>query len=107
MGKHAQFVMGPAGSGKSTYVNTLRTHCENIFTIKFILLIFKTMKRIVHCINLDPAAENFNYPVTIDIKELITVDEIMEELPYGPNGGLVYAMEYLVDIIFKTNYVFI
>jgi hypothetical protein len=82
MGKHAQLVMGPAGSGKSTYVNTIRTHCE-------------TAKRAVHCVNLDPAAEVFEYPVTIDIRELISVDEVMEELPYGPNGGLIYAMEFL------------
>ena len=59
MGKHAQLVMGPAGSGKSTYVNTIRLHCENT-------------RRSVHCVNLDPAAEVFNYPVSIDIKELIT-----------------------------------
>jgi hypothetical protein len=48
---------------------------------------------------LDPAAEVFNYPVSIDIKELITVDEVMEEFPYGPNGGLIYAIEYMVDNI--------
>eukprot|EP01116_Phalansterium_solitarium_P011088 TRINITY_DN26696_c0_g1_i1.p1 TRINITY_DN26696_c0_g1~~TRINITY_DN26696_c0_g1_i1.p1 ORF type:complete len:303 (-),score=108.05 TRINITY_DN26696_c0_g1_i1:274-1182(-) len=84
MGKHCQLVMGPAGSGKSTYTNAVRIHCEN-------------SKRIVHCINLDPAAETFHYPVAIDIRDVITVDEVMEELPYGPNGGLVYAMEYFLD----------
>lgn len=35
---------------------------------------------------LDPAAEEFNYPVTLDIKELITVEDVMEELNLGPNG---------------------
>ena len=35
---------------------------------------------------------------TIDIRDLITVDEIMDELAYGPNGGLVYAMEYLIPL---------
>jgi len=86
MGKHAQVVMGPAGSGKSTYVNIMRMHCENL-------------KRTVHCVNLDPAAEDFKYPVTVDIKELITVDDVMEELDYGPNGGLVFAMEFLMQNI--------
>eukprot|EP01133_Synstelium_polycarpum_P006769 gene6769-7868_t len=76
--------MGPAGSGKSTYCDTIRKHCEEI-------------NRSVHVVNLDPAAEVFNYPVSVDIKNLITVDEIMEELEYGPNGGLVYAMEYLIE----------
>lgn len=84
MGKHAQLIMGPAGSGKSTYCNTIRLHCENA-------------KRVVHCVNLDPSAEVFAYPVTVDIRELISVDEVMEELPYGPNGALVYAMEFLLE----------
>eukprot|EP01119_Soliformovum_irregulare_P015682 TRINITY_DN4446_c0_g1_i1.p1 TRINITY_DN4446_c0_g1~~TRINITY_DN4446_c0_g1_i1.p1 ORF type:complete len:280 (-),score=60.72 TRINITY_DN4446_c0_g1_i1:253-1092(-) len=84
MGKHAQIIMGPAGSGKSTYTNTMRLHCENT-------------KRRVHCINLDPAAEEFHYPVTIDIQELIKLDDVMEELPYGPNGGLIFAMEFLLN----------
>ncbi|EGG22743.1 GPN-loop GTPase 3 [Cavenderia fasciculata] len=84
MAKHAQLVMGPAGSGKSTYCDAMRKYCEEI-------------KRVVHVVNLDPAAEVFEYPVSVDIKNLITVDEVMEELEYGPNGGLVYAMEYLIE----------
>jgi GTPase SAR1 family protein len=86
MGKHAQLVMGPAGCGKSTFCEVMYKHCENT-------------KRSMHVVNLDPAAEVFNYPVSIDLRELITVDEVMEELAYGPNGGLVYAMEYLIDHI--------
>jgi len=34
-----------------------------------------------------------------DIRDLISVDEVMDELSYGPNGGLVYAMEYLIENI--------
>lgn len=29
-----------------------------------------------------------------DIRELISLDDVMEELGLGPNGGLVYCMEY-------------
>jgi hypothetical protein len=32
-----------------------------------------------------------------DIRELISLEDVMEELNYGPNGGLVYCMEYLQD----------
>lgn len=32
----------------------------------------------------------------LDIRDLITIDDVMEELDYGPNGGLVYCMEYLI-----------
>lgn len=34
----------------------------------------------------DPAAEVFNYPVSIDVRELISLDEAMDELDLGPNG---------------------
>jgi GPN-loop GTPase len=30
---------------------------------------------------------------TVDIRDLISVEDVMEELGYGPNGGLVYCME--------------
>ena len=47
--------------------------------------------------NLDPAAEHFNYNVSIDIRNLISLEDVTEELQYGPNGGLVYCMEYLLE----------
>ncbi|KAJ1973694.1 hypothetical protein H4R33_006927 [Dimargaris cristalligena] len=86
MGRHCQMVMGPAGSGKSTYCATMMTHCQNT-------------GRAVHLVNLDPAAEHFEYPPSIDIRELITLEDVMEELDYGPNGGLIYCMEFLLNNI--------
>ncbi|CAO3660815.1 unnamed protein product [Rhizopus stolonifer] len=86
MGRHCQLVMGPAGSGKSTYCATMMTHCQ-------------TAGRRVHLVNLDPAAENFEYEPTIDIRDLITLEDVMEELDYGPNGGLIYCLEFLVNNI--------
>jgi hypothetical protein len=55
------------------------------------------MNRTVHVVNLDPAAEHFEYPVAIDIRDLISLEDVMEEMDLGPNGGLVYCMEYLVS----------
>jgi hypothetical protein len=77
--------------------------------------------RRIHMVNLDPAAEHFSYPVStgnnifvlaflrympltrlllvfffVDIRELISLDDVMEELGMGPNGGLIYCMEYPV-----------
>jgi hypothetical protein len=81
MGKYAQLVMGPAGSGKvcskediflthntsiiilkplqqllflkkSTYCKTIQLHCSNI-------------GRPVHCFNLDPAAEDIGYTPSV------------------------------------------
>uniref|UniRef100_A0A7S3K4J7 GPN-loop GTPase 3 n=1 Tax=Aureoumbra lagunensis TaxID=44058 RepID=A0A7S3K4J7_9STRA len=45
--------------------------------------------------NLDPAIDYIPYEADIDIRELITIDDAMTELNFGPNGGLVYCMEYL------------
>lgn len=35
----------------------------------------------------------------LDIRDLISLDDVQEELKYGPNGGLVYCMEYLIENI--------
>jgi GPN-loop GTPase len=80
--RYAVLVTGPAGAGKSTLSNALITHLH-------------TSKRTAHLVNLDPAAsaERFEYQPTIDIKDLISLEDVMDELEYGPNGGLVYCFE--------------
>lgn len=86
MPRYGQIVMGPAGSGKSTYCKTIVEHCQNI-------------GRSVYVISLDPAAESFGYPVLGDIRELVELDDVMEaeDLRLGPNGGLVFCMEYFIE----------
>lgn len=83
-----QLVTGPAGSGKSTYCTAIQQHCSSLGPLR---------KRNVHVANLDPAAENFAYDVSFDIRDLITVEDVMEELGLGPNGALIYCMEYLLQ----------
>lgn len=84
MGRYAVIISGPAGSGKTTLSNALIAHAN-------------TVGRNVHLVNLDPAAENFTYPPSIDIRDLISLEDVMEELKLGPNGGLVYCFEYLLE----------
>lgn len=81
-----QLVIGPSGSGKSTYCHVVQEMAE-------------TLRRNVFVVNLDPAAEYLPYQPLLDIRELITLDDVMEEYKLGPNGGLVYCMEYLVENI--------
>lgn len=47
--------------------------------------------------NLDPANETLPYPTDISILELISLEDTMENLQLGPNGGIIYCMEYLAD----------
>jgi len=60
-------------------------------------------------VNLDPAAEEFTWEPAIgkepslcsadlvDIRDLISSEDVMEELDMGPNGGLIYCFEYLAN----------
>ncbi|KAK4049479.1 hypothetical protein OIO90_005430 [Microbotryomycetes sp. JL221] len=80
----AVLVTGPAGAGKSTFCASLITHAQSL-------------GRSVHLFNLDPAAENFEYPPSLDIKDLVSLEEVMEDLELGPNGGLIYCFEYLMS----------
>ena len=46
-------------------------------------------------INIDPANENVPYEADVDVAELIQLEDVMRAYKLGPNGGLVYCMEYL------------
>ena len=84
--RFGQLVLGPAGCGKSSYCAAMAKHCEAV-------------GRKAHVINLDPAAEHFDYEPIVDIRELIDFNEAMEDedLHFGPNGALVYCMEQFLD----------
>jgi len=92
MPRCCQLVMGPAGVGKSTYCRLLQEHCAAQQGPG-------AQRRTVHVINLDPAAEGpFAYAAPeVDVRELITADDVMEMMDLGPNGALVYCMEYLLE----------
>lgn len=46
-------------------------------------------------INLDPANDQTSYPCALDIRDLVTLEEIMSDDRLGPNGGILYALEEL------------
>lgn len=46
-------------------------------------------------VNLDPANDRTNYPCAVDIRNLVTLEEIMTDDKLGPNGGVLYALEEL------------
>ncbi|KAL6503665.1 GPN-loop GTPase qqt1 [Orobanche gracilis] len=77
-----QVVIGPPGSGKTTYCNGMS---------QFLNLI----GRKVAIINLDPANDLLPYECAVNIEDLVKLSDVMAEHSLGPNGGLVYCMDYL------------
>ncbi|TGO85349.1 hypothetical protein BPOR_0405g00050 [Botrytis porri] len=84
MSKFGVLVMGPAGAGKTTFCTGLINHLQN-------------NRRSCFYIILDPAAETFSHEPDLDIKDLISLEDVMEEMGLGPNGGLIYCFEFLLE----------
>lgn len=81
-----QVVIGPPGSGKSTYCNGLQQF-------------YNAIGRSCCIINLDPANDRLPYSTlnSLDIRDYLTIEEIMEEQQLGPNGGLIYCLESMEE----------
>uniref|UniRef100_A0A0V0G835 GPN-loop GTPase 2 n=1 Tax=Triatoma dimidiata TaxID=72491 RepID=A0A0V0G835_TRIDM len=77
-----QLVIGPPGSGKSTYCKKMSEHLGKL-------------GRKVIVVNIDPANDTLPYECKVDVSELITVEDAMIHKQLGPNGGLLYSIEYL------------
>lgn len=64
-----------------------------VFKLFSILLVTNHRKAAVF--NMDPANENLPYEADVDIAELVDVEAVAAKLSLGPNGSLLYAMEFL------------
>lgn len=53
------------------------------------------LHRPVIIVNLDPAAPSPPYPSAISITSLISLSDAMDAHSLGPNGGMLYCLEYL------------
>lgn len=102
MSKFGVLVMGPAGAGKvcgehlqldmiTPWQIAQTTFCSALIQH------LRLNKRSCFYINLDPAAEDFSYEPDLDIKDLISLEDVMEEMNLGPNGGLIYCFEYVFN----------
>lgn len=81
---YGQLVIGPSGSGKSTYCALIQKMAE-------------LLRRNIIIVNLDPAVDSMPYQPLVSITELITLEDAMKATKLGPNGGLVYCMEQLLE----------
>ncbi len=80
----AIFVTGPAGTGKSTFCGALKDWLvSNDYNAAIV--------------NLDPGAEFTPYEPDIDIRETLSLSQIMSEFNLGPNGAQVVASDLILE----------
>ncbi|KAK9831234.1 hypothetical protein WJX74_008628 [Apatococcus lobatus] len=79
-----QWIVGPPGSGKTTYCNGLQQYLG-------------LLGRKCAIVNLDPANDVLPYECAVNISDLITLEEVQTHHKLGPNGGLIFCMEYLQE----------
>ena len=80
--RFGQLIVGAPGAGKTTYCEGMRQYLT-------------ALGRDVAVVNLDPANEAVPYEAAISLSDLVALEVVMEEHNLGPNGSLVYCMEYL------------
>ncbi len=79
-------VMGPAGSGKSTLTQALSDWIED-------------HEMSVAKVNFDPAADFTPYDPDVDVRNYVSVKDVMNKYGLGPNGALIAATDMLVNYI--------
>ncbi|KFH16470.1 putative ATP binding protein, partial [Toxoplasma gondii MAS] len=72
---YGQLVIGPPGSGKSTYCNGMQQ-------------MLRALHRPHIVVNLDPANDFLPYDCAVNLRDLIDHKEVMEKHRLGPNGGM-------------------
>lgn len=80
------FVVGTAGSGKSLLTSAFSDW-------------LKLKEQNVILANLDPGVLNLPYTPDIDIREYISLSELMDKYALGPNGALIMAADLIATEI--------
>lgn len=79
-----QVVIGPPGCGKSTFCLAATD-------------LMRSTGRQVCIVNLDPANDALPYECDIDVADLVSLDAVQQDMGLGPNGGLAFCMDYLLQ----------
>ena len=97
------YFIGTAGSGKSTLTSNFQKW-------------FKTRGLDAIILNLDPGAENLPYEPDVDIRDWISLREVMETYQLGPNGAQIVCADMIAlnteDVkksieSFKSDYIIV
>ena len=78
--------MGPAGSGKSSFVAAFAEWLES-YEIPYLT------------VNLDPAAEYTPYTPDVDVRAYVTAREVMDEYKLGPNGAIIASVDLMLNFV--------
>lgn len=98
------FLIGPAGSGKTTLANGLAEWIREKLGFEVAL------------VNLDPAVEYLPYAPDFDVREMADARKLMKTEKLGPNGALLKAIQILADNVnalveriasFKKDYIIV
>jgi len=88
--------VGPAGSGKSTLTGAFYEYLYDKYNELNIITL-----------NLDPGVKFLPYTPHVDIRDFITLEEVMSKYSLGPNGGLIVStdliVEYIEDLKFEIS----
>ena len=84
------YFVGTAGSGKSTMVGAFKAWLEDNGIDSL-------------TVNLDPGAEKLSYVPDIDIREWVSLDEVMAEYALGPNGAQITAADLMAMNVDKIH----
>ncbi|MEM4772341.1 MAG: ATP/GTP-binding protein, partial [Thermoplasmatales archaeon] len=74
------FFVGTAGSGKSTMVNSFK---DWLVGLNYDAI----------TVNLDPGAEFLPYEPDVDVRESISLEDVMAQYNLGPNGAQIVAAD--------------
>ncbi|HDO19230.1 MAG TPA: GTPase [Thermoplasmatales archaeon] len=76
------YFVGTAGSGKSTLTSSFQQW-------------FKLRGLDAITVNLDPGAESLPYKPDVDVRDWISLREVMEEYDLGPNGAQIFCADMI------------
>jgi len=76
------YFIGTAGSGKSTLTACMQNWCKD-----------RGLDAII--VNLDPGAENLPYEPDVDIRDWISLREVMDTNKLGPNGAQIACADMI------------
>lgn len=78
------FVVGTAGAGKSSLVTAFQRWA-------------RFLEVDVLTINLDPGAERVHYDPEFDVRDLVSLSDVMDEYDLGPNGAQILAADLVAS----------